>query len=599
MFKLARYVLGGAASGFFGTALVLLVLPHFFSHAYELLVIPLAGALAGVVLGAVANLIRPTRTRAHRQGRSVVGKRFLTVAAIGVALSVGMYVARAPARSWKVSPRLLVLCIDGGTWKVMDPLIEAGRLPNLSGLMDRGTSAVLLSEEPMYSMVVWTTIGTGVHPDKHGIRNFYDTQEQLRSKRFWEVFGDHDRSVGLFRWWITWPPQVRKGFVIPDILGRDASAIPARYDFVNQLRLDAKAGHSLSFGRRVALGWRYLRAGLRLETCTSIAREVLPAIASGRYADFHIASRRAEIRLNADVYCHLLREFRPEFTCFYDNGVDQMSHFYWQYYEPELFEGLDPGDVERYGHAIPDFYALHDRVIGRILAHVDSTADVVVLSDHGFAADTVGARTLYFPRGVQILSDLGMDDDYFSVALGSRTFVESVRRDSVENRAELDRAMGILNSLTIQESGAKLFHAWIEPEGRIQLDVTDSLATLRGHVGGPAGPLPLASWFNTRALAGTHHPDGICIVSGPPFCRGHAGARARVVDVAPTVLYATGFPLSRELDGKVMWDWITEKYRAEHPVTRVDTYGRFEPSHHDVQVDEETTKKLRSLGYVQ
>jgi arylsulfatase A-like enzyme len=72
-----------------------------------------------------------------------------------------------------------------------------------------------------------------------------------------------------------------------------------------------------------------------------------------------------------------------------------------------------------------------------------------------------------------------------------------------------------------------------------------------------------------------------------------------VVDIAPTVLYATGFPLSRELDGEVMWDWIQEEFRSGHDVTQVDTYGRYDPPRHDVEVDEETLKKLQSLGYVQ
>jgi hypothetical protein len=403
----------------------------------------------------------------------------------------------------------------------------------------------------------------------------------------------------MFRWWITWPPRVKNGFVVPGILARDATAIPSRYNFINQFRVDMKSGRRPSIARTIATGWQYLRAGLRLETCAEIAFEIIPALSAGRYADYHIASRRAEIRLNADVYCHLLREFRPEFTCFYDNGIDQMSHFYWQFFEPGIFRDLDPEDVARYGRAIPDFYVLHDRVIGRILDHVDSSANVIVLSDHGFAADSVGARNLYFTRGVPILSDLQMNNDYYSIALGSRTFVQSVRRDSVENLAALNRAIEVFNSLTVEESGVRLFNASIEDEGRVQLDITDSLLTLRGHVRTPSGLKPVESWFNTRALAGTHHLEGICIVKGPGFRSGHSGEQGRLVDIAPTVLYTAGFPVSLELDGSVMWDWIEEDFRASHRLARVDTYGPYEPPRRDVELDEQTLKKLRSLGYVQ
>jgi len=598
-----RYAAGGIVVGFFATALALIALPHFYSHAYELLVLPAVGSLAGAAGAVVTLVVRAIRGRRRSSGTGerspAFGRRFAIVAAASVALSVAMYAARVPARSWKVSPELLALCIDGGTWTIIDPLIDAGRMPNLERLRAEGTSAVLLSEEPMYSLVAWTTIGTGVHPEKHGIQTFYDTQDHLRSKRFWEVFGDHDRSVGMFRWWITWPPRVQKGFVIPGILARDATTIPPQYAFINQFRVDMKSGRSRSIPRAVVTGWRYLRAGLRLETCAQIAREILPALSSGRYADFHIASRRAEIRLNSDVYCHLLREFQPEYTCFYDNGVDQMSHFYWQYFEPGLFRDLDPADVARYGGTIPDFYALHDKVIGRILKHVDGSTNVIVLSDHGFAADSAGARNLYFPRGVPMLADLGMDDEYFSIALGSKTFVRSVKRDSVEHRAAQESAVAIFNSLTVQESGLRLFNAWIEDEGRVQLDVTDSLTILHGHVQTPSGSIPVDTWFNTRALAGTHHLEGICAVRGPGFRRGYFGEPARLIDIAPTVLYATGFALSQELDGAVVWDWVEEKFRAEHRVSYVDTYGPYNPAGRDVEVDEETLKKLRALGYVQ
>ena len=111
--------------------------------------------------------------------------------------------------------------------------------------------------------------------------------------------------------------------------------------------------------------------------------------------------------------------------------------------------------------------------------------------------------------------------------------------------------------------------------------------------------IPVNTWFNTRALAGTHHLDGICLVKGPGFRRGHSGETARLVDVAPTVLYSTGFALSKELDGEVMWDWVEDRFHAEHRVAYIDTYGPFNPLVQDVEVDEETLKKLRALGYVQ
>jgi len=598
MRTLTRYAAGGLLLGLLATASALIVLPHFYARIYELPFFPAIGLVAGVVAGNVALLVRAARRGPARASRPAVGTRFLVILLAAAAVVAGLYALRAPARSWKVAPKLVVLCIDGGTWDIIDPLIEAGRLPNLARLTRDGVASDLMSTDPAFSMIVWTTIGTGVGPEKHGIQSFYDTMDNLRAKRFWEVFEERGHSIGLFRWWVTWPPRECNGFVIPDILARDASSFPNQYAFINQLRADMKSGRPLSLPERFAIAWRFLRSGLRFETCAEIGVEILGAVRSGRWPERHVAARRAEIRLNADVYNHLLREFRPEFTCFYDNGADQMCHFYWQYYEPQKFRDLDPSDVARYREVIPDYYALHDEIIGNLLEHIDPTASVVVLSDHGFTADSTGAHNWFFPRGVPIVSDLCWDDEYYSVALSSRTFIHSVRRDPVERRAALERALERVNSLTVQESGLPLFAAWIDEDTYVQLDVSDSLRSLDGHVATPSGLVPLENWFTTRVFGGTHHPKGIFIARGGAFRQNHRGAPARLIDVAPTVLYAMGFPLSRELDGEIVWDWVSEAFRARVDVAWIDTYGRYDSSPHDTEVDEETMKKLRSLGYI-
>jgi hypothetical protein len=193
---------------------------------------------------------------------------------------------------------------------------------------------------------------------------------------------------------------------------------------------------------------------------------------------------------------------------------------------------------------------------------------------------------------------MDMDSEYFSVAMSSRTFVHSVRRDPLAQRRALDSALARFNALTVHESGTPLFRAWIDEDSYVQLDVSDSLRALEGHVQTPRGLVPLRRWFDKREYAGTHHPRGMIVVRGGAFRRGHSGETASLVDVAPTVLHATGFPLSRELEGSVMWDWVSEGFRNRHEVTWVDSYGHLDTLRRDITVDEETLEKLRSLGYV-
>src|SRR5580765_2854333 len=68
--------------------------------------------------------------------------------------------------------RVIVFGIDGGDWQVIDPLIASGRMPAMARVVREGASGVLMSMEPSASPSLWTTIATGVGPDRHGIHGF-------------------------------------------------------------------------------------------------------------------------------------------------------------------------------------------------------------------------------------------------------------------------------------------------------------------------------------------------------------------------------------------------------------------------------------------
>ena len=79
------------------------------------------------------------------------------------------------------------------------------------------------------------------------------------------------------------------------------------------------------------------------------------------------------------------------------------------------------------------------------------------------------------------------------------------------------------------------------------------------------------------------------------------GAGARVVDVAPTVLYALGIPISRELAGQPLRDLFPDRRLAETQERYVTTYGRpfTKPMAREGKpLDQEMIDRLRSLGYV-
>lgn len=75
----------------------------------------------------------------------------------------------------------------------------------------------------------------------------------------------------------------------------------------------------------------------------------------------------------------------------------------------------------------------------------------------------------------------------------------------------------------------------------------------------------------------------------------------RLIDVAPTVLYLLGVPMSDELAGQPLLQFFAANLVRTHPVRRVASYGRHEadlPRSEGSPLDKETLERLRSLGYI-
>lgn len=72
-------------------------------------------------------------------------------------------------------------------------------------------------------------------------------------------------------------------------------------------------------------------------------------------------------------------------------------------------------------------------------------------------------------------------------------------------------------------------------------------------------------------------------------------------DVAPTMLYLLGVPVSRELTGRPRTRLVDAEFVARVPVRAIDTYGNRTITPRApgaTPLDQEMLERLRSLGYV-
>jgi predicted AlkP superfamily phosphohydrolase/phosphomutase len=72
--------------------------------------------------------------------------------------------------------RVILIAWDGADWRILDPLLEQGALPNLQALLDRGQREVLRSTVPTHSWSAWPSFLTGVDPDDHGVYDILETK---------------------------------------------------------------------------------------------------------------------------------------------------------------------------------------------------------------------------------------------------------------------------------------------------------------------------------------------------------------------------------------------------------------------------------------
>src|SRR5438876_1796508 len=166
---------------------------------------------------------------------------FSALVACGGARQGGSDLARPPGSGGgeKGRGRLVIVGIDGADWRVIEPLVAQGRLPTFARLIREGTTGVLRSMEPSASPSLWTTIATGVGPDRHGILGFVVgagegeaapasgpggppirpvTSRMRRAPAFWNILPQYGLKVGVVGWLVTWPAEPIDGYIVSSYL---------------------------------------------------------------------------------------------------------------------------------------------------------------------------------------------------------------------------------------------------------------------------------------------------------------------------------------------------------------------------------------------
>ena len=513
---------------------------------------------------------------------------------IGFALSSALLLLGCEGQ--EDAPRTVLIGIDGGSWNMIDPLLEAGELPHLAALRDRGVTADLTTVEPNFSPPVWTSIATGRDPGAHGVRFFFANRFSIQVPTLWERLAASGLRVGLYDFLVTWPPRdLPGGFVVPGWLRHDHSVSPP--DLFERIGLPGYVYEVVDMGGPE-------------DVVASIEREL---VEKPRY------------------WNRLARELDPDVGAVTFYAVDVMSHRFYHTAFPEEFDPpieIDP----RFADVLPRTLRGIDSAVGEIVSALEPDDHVVIVSDHGFRANP----KIFKRWGYDVpwlLEKAGIDPRRDGVNAASgwiRVGLEIETGREGEPEAILRRLEEFFTTLRTTE-GDPLFRLRIvrEPEDATTEDhprwmvnmmrarlpaeafffALPNIETLErawpdGTMTVGSESLPLSALTFPHVFTGDHHPVGIFFAAGRAIRHQAQRSRLSVLDVAPLLSYLAGRPIPDDLEGQLPEALILPEYIRRHPVERVAAAdlprlsAEGDPEVLETGDDEEIRERLRALGYL-
>ncbi|WP_049979438.1 alkaline phosphatase family protein [Halolamina rubra] len=520
----------------------------------------------------------------------------------------------------------LLIGLDGACRDVLDPLLDADRLPTLSGLFERGVVGPLESQIPPWTPSAWPSLYTGVNPGKHGAFDFlafdgYDwdlvNRTHVRAHALWELLDHHGLSSVVVNVPVTGPPRQFDGALVPGYVS------PERPTCHPEGLLD------------------------RIEDELGEYRVYAPEGVDG---DEQVAWYRRLVEMRGEAFRLLADEFDPEFgflqfqqtdTVFHERPEDDEAvRTVFEAVDEQLERTLDACDPDRVIVASDHGIGPYEGAEFRVNEYLAEQGYLRTTSGEGgmpswsaIVRDEESSTPSLAERAVGLASAVGLSSQRIGAALealGLKEFVlDHVSRGTVRagtERVDFPESAAYMRSRT--ELGVRLNKAGRDPDGvvapaeypSVRSDLIATLEAARTPDGDPvfAEVAPAEEYFSgpyvdeavdlltvpagfdhmlSASLRGeafaaadewNHKPAGIVAAAGDGVDAAAGLSDAHLFDVAPTVLASLGVAPSTRMDGEPL-----------PPVTPVapESYPPFE-ARIDRSTDADVTRRLSRLGYI-
>jgi len=254
--------------------------------------------------------------------------------------------------------RALLIGIDGGTYSIIDKLLDKGHLNNLNNLIRRGARANLISTIPPVTTTAWTSMVTGMNPGKTSVFGISEPLEGLFSRQ-----QRVSRILGLKSMWISLAINNRKCININ---------VPMTFPPPRIKNCIFIPGPPIIPTKNIPIHPQTI--------CKKLLKEfpdykIIPKLTKVKEKEF-IQEVYEILKLRTKVAIWLMKEFDWNLFFVVYWSVDPLEHFYWKYMDNENAD-------KELREAIFNAYKIVDEGIGKLLREAGNDVSVIVLSDHG------------------------------------------------------------------------------------------------------------------------------------------------------------------------------------------------------------------------
>jgi len=269
-----------------------------------------------------------------------------------------------------------VLALDGATFRVIEPMVARGQLPNLARWMQAGRAGPLRSTTPPVTFPAWSSFMTGLSPGEHGIFDFTQKVPGEYRIRFVNATDRHGASmfqrvsraggrVLVLGMPATFPPESVSGLLV------------SGFDAPVSAGTDARSASDPALYRRIAA-----RVGPWMRP------ELDESAAGGDFHERAVGTLLARIESKKRFALESLRairddvDARPDLAVIVFSESDTVGHHYWRDHDPASPRHDASADGVRRG-AIEAVYAKLDEACGELRGAFGEDAICIVVSDHG------------------------------------------------------------------------------------------------------------------------------------------------------------------------------------------------------------------------